>query len=185
MSGWVPSCRRGSGVSSDETTTPQGEYLTIDTSDLPVAEIARHNFEAWYAEHKKEQAMSDKLTQTEIAALPDAELVRLVAEKVMGWHRAAGPVTCDMWTNKDGLALYPIHGGKCWSPLTDWSHTMMVVAVMRAKGFGFELDTGYTGEDQFAGFYRLSDAEGVIVPIPDLSEAAQRRAILEAAYTAM
>ncbi len=83
----------------------------------------------------------------DIKALSDDKLTALVAEKVMGGYLegdAMGLGVLRKWPNRNR-----------WEPLTDWNHTMQVVAAMRAKGCPFLMrdEDGTLAEVQFGDSY--------------------------------
>jgi len=77
--------------------------------------------------------------------MTDEELVREIAQKVMGWtrqHASASDKGNGYWIGNDafeiiGQNMYRITGD--WNPLTNANHTMMVVERMRELGFNFKV----------------------------------------------
>lgn len=117
------------------------------------------------------------MTQTEIAAPPDAELVRNVAERVMGWKSRGGCTHCvDDTADKFGR-------GPQWKPLTDWNHTMQVVAAMRAKGFVFGMIESSAKDHVDIAFSKWVDRKSTS-PLVICERSNEQRAILEAALMA-
>lgn len=81
----------------------------------------------------------------QVLAMSDAELVAAVAQRVMGW-----PATWKVCISLDMNGQpYPRHTwADNWNPLgkddpRSWGHTMEVVAAMRGKGWGFDMQDSY------------------------------------------
>ena len=110
------------------------------------------------------------MTQAEIAALPDAELVRLVTELIVI------PYTC----RAEG-SLKVMHAE--WSPLIDWNDTMQVVAAMREKGFVFGMIESSAKDHVDIAFSKWVDRKSTS-PLVICERSNEQRAILEAALMA-
>jgi len=130
------------------------------------------------------------LTQTEIAALPDAELVRLVAERVMGWGNAK--LTDDkLHPIRDRDTFAVSEGGHCfvfdgiWSPLTDENHTRQVRVAMQAKGWRFTMAYHGLNGDSYAVTVQFYLQDSKRPPVERTAVCNEQRAILEAALTAV
>lgn len=114
-------------------------------------------------------------TQRRMAEMGDKELIRNVAEKVMGWMIGRyESAYFDSYSDKDGFGQGPVQH---WRPLDSWNHAMEVVAAMRAKGCPFEL------RDFDAAFTEVRFGDHTIAC--DTEDAVQRRAILLCALMAV
>lgn len=132
------------------------------------------------------------MTKSEIKSLPDAELVRLVEEKLIrnmndparcptcGWpfsdNRATGCVPGD-------CSMRPVPKKPRWRPLESWDDAMMVRSAMQAKGWRFDLIDTSDGMTRAAVDNVI---EGVIVMrFCDMPSEREKRAILECSLLAM
>jgi hypothetical protein len=109
-----------------------------------------------------------------IIAMPDADLVAHVAEKVMGGFLENDAI--GLWILRDYCHRT---SPERWCPLESWDHCMMVVEAMREKGFLFML-SDLTNDVSFRphGWTRTNTYEvwGLANP---------RKAILQAALFAI
>ena len=119
------------------------------------------------------------MTIDEIKKLPDDELARLVAEKVMGWTS----LCCESayfpsWSDSDGCGQGPVSQ---WKPLKDWNATHMVIDAMREKGWRYAVGeyalNFYTHKFIKRGFGGEC--------VTSSSAKTEKRAILEAALAAI
>lgn len=117
------------------------------------------------------------MTRSEVAAMTDAELVRRVAEKVLGWSMML-PSRSDRSITMPGSPP-PALPSQEWMPLDDWNHTMQVVEAMRAKGWSFLFVNFLTTKDARAVFQIHGPA------ISDVTNSNPQRAVLEAALLAV
>jgi hypothetical protein len=85
-----------------------------------------------------------KHIRSQLESLPDAELIAVVAERVMGWHleehrtsKFNGNVK-KFWTRVDGS---PVHLESFWSPATSWDAMGEVLLRLRELGFRFTIRT--------------------------------------------
>lgn len=116
------------------------------------------------------------MTRDEILALSDAELVRHVAEQVMGWMSRGGCLhrvddRCDY------LGSFEV-----WQPLKKWDHTAQVWEAMRAKGFG---DFTLEYEKGFRPIVMFGNRCGICEEVYTTEGGNERRAILQCALIAV
>lgn len=139
------------------------------------------------------------MTTESISAMPDAELVKATAERVMQWSVIVPDDNEEWFTRQTKGLRFPVlvmhrEGGiwlarseldiecACWWPIEDWNHTWQVVAAMRAKGFAMSI-SGYANEPKdFVMFYShaLDIEKEVAYAFGD-----EQRAILRAALAAV
>jgi len=75
--------------------------------------------------------------------MTDEELIKAVAEKVMGWEFYPGETNRipDYWYDQNASRDYRfVMPTSDWNPLTNANHTMMVVERMRELGFNFWIE---------------------------------------------
>ncbi len=66
--------------------------------------------------------------------MTDAEIIRLLAEKVMGWEK--WPDTKAWWVNVYGIPMCRVSD---WNPLKDSNHSDQVVDKMKETGWSLRL----------------------------------------------
>ena len=117
----------------------------------------------------------------------DSELIKNIAEKVMGWKLWTNPCHDDRYS-VDGSTIrerLPNGTDRLWCPLTQWNPCMEVVDAMGMKGYRFNMAThGLMGNDYAVtvSFY-IQDQERTLVECTLLND--PRRAVLIAALGAL
>jgi len=84
------------------------------------------------------------LTAKEIeGSMTNEELIREVAEKVMGWRYDYSPFYRDTLSlhDKDGKYLYRFHA-QSFNPIYDANHRDMLLAAMVDKGWSYQIEEG-------------------------------------------
>lgn len=127
---------------------------------------------------------------SDVSKLTDAELTRLVAEKVMGWkwgmysarHRAImeRPTRSDT-PSATSLNLVIKANLDTWRPLEDWNDCMAVVKAMREKGWHLFLCMQTTGTTAI----RFEDRMGACMKMLFAEAGKEQRCVLEAALLAV
>ena len=65
--------------------------------------------------------------------MTDAEMDRIIAKKVMGWHEHNG-----YWMDEHGQIVLPV---LCWHPGTDAAQAVQALEAMRDKGFRWHAES--------------------------------------------
>lgn len=120
-----------------------------------------------------------------IDRMTDEELVRAVAEEVMGWRSRGG---CHHSVNDTATTFGT---GRTWRPLESWDDVMMVREPMRQKGWAFFALGDNIGGGVTASFFKQQSTGAKdwycheFTPKEDRSETTQHRAILRVALKAV
>lgn len=118
----------------------------------------------------------------------NGEMIRVLAEKVMGWSAkgrtvsgkvhldfdAPGTISREWWPNCPG-------GGRGWNPLTSWADAGMLLDKMRADGHQWEIRTNVEG-GFFAGVFgggRRGLTYALVASGPEAIALAAYRAVTE------